>query len=373
MNRIHGLDALRGLAILAMMVANLQAILVPLPHPMALRVVGSVAAPLFVVISGFMVSLTASEHSFGHSLRRGAWLIGVGIFVDLIVWGIYPAMSAEVLYLIGLAVPLVYLATRLPSWGLWGAAALVLLAPPLVQAKLGYAPFPIEFYLSGVRVFPESGQTSLLTHWLGDGWFPVFPWVGFALFGAGLSRGWKQGGMIALKPWLLWGGLGLAAGGIASYFLYPPQTFIRGSWSEMFYPPTIQYEAAALGAVSLLLLLFLGWGQGLLRVPVGALAVLGRASLGLYFGHLFLGYQVLTRGGEGWGMMTWLQYAVSYAGIALVLGAVAWGYEVLGLSKKRVVGRGLRGVVAGTIIVFIASLLLGRYPLPGGFPIWPGV
>ncbi|MDP6099817.1 MAG: hypothetical protein QGH66_00110 [Dehalococcoidia bacterium] len=52
------------------------------------------------------------------------------------------------------------------------------LLPPLffyIQGWLGYAPFPVEFYLSSYRVFPLDGQTDILTHWLADGWFPVFP------------------------------------------------------------------------------------------------------------------------------------------------------------------------------------------------------
>ena len=52
------------------------------------------------------------------------------------------------------------------------------LLPPLffyIQGWLGYAPFPVEFYLSSYRVFPLDGQTDILTHWLADGWFPCSP------------------------------------------------------------------------------------------------------------------------------------------------------------------------------------------------------
>lgn len=358
-----------------MMVANLQAILVTPPHPLVLRAIGSIAAPLFIALSGFMVGLTAGRHSFWYFLvRRGAWVMGVGVFVDLVVWRIYPAMSAEVLYLIGLSIPLAYLGTRLPRWGLAVAAGAVLLAPPLLQEWLGYAPFPIEFYLSGERVFPAEGQTGLLNHYLVDGWFPAFPWLGFSLLGALVGREWQRGGAAALRRWLGWVGLALAAGGMLSYLVLPPATFVRWSWTEMFYPPTPQYEAAALGVVCLLFWLFLraGPAPSPLRVPLGVLAPLGRASLGLYFGHLFLGYQVVSKLAGGWGMMTWRQYAAAYTGILLVLWGVAQGYEALGARERRWLGWGLRGLVVVTIATFVGLVATGRFPLPGGVPIWPG-
>lgn len=376
MTRVGSLDALRGLAIVTMMVANLQAILLAPPHPLPLRAIGSIAAPLFIALSGLMVGLTAGRHSFWYFLvKRGAWVMGVGVFVDLVVWRIYPAMSTEVLYLIGLSMPLAYLGTRLPRWGLAGTAGAILLAPPLLQGWLGYGPFPIEFYLSGERVFPAEGQTSLLNHWLVDGWFPLFPWLGFSLVGALVGREWQKGGLARLRPWLKWGGVTLIAVGIASYLFSPPATFVRWSWTEMFYPPTLQYEAAALGVASLLLWLFLNTdtGAGPLRLPLGFLATLGRASLSLYFGHLFLGYQVLTRVAGGWGLMTWAEYAASFAAVVLVLWGVAGGYQALGERERRWLGWGLRGLVALTIAVFIALVAVGRYPLPTGIPLWAGL
>ncbi len=45
---------------------------------------------------------------------RGAALIGVGAWLDTYVWGLYPFLSMDVLYLIGVSMPLCYLVGKLP-------------------------------------------------------------------------------------------------------------------------------------------------------------------------------------------------------------------------------------------------------------------
>ena len=63
-DRNRSIDMIRGFAIVAMMAANLLGVVLADPAPFALRLVSSLAAPLFIILSGFMVSLTADRHNF---------------------------------------------------------------------------------------------------------------------------------------------------------------------------------------------------------------------------------------------------------------------------------------------------------------------
>ena len=71
--RNHSLDVLRGLAIVTMILSNFAGEMLKAPHPFLLTVIGSLAAPLFVMIAGFLVGLSVLNkgYSFGYFLLRG--------------------------------------------------------------------------------------------------------------------------------------------------------------------------------------------------------------------------------------------------------------------------------------------------------------
>ena len=106
--RDDGIDALRGLAIVTMVASHLARELLVQPHPLALRAYGSLAAPLFVTLAGLMVAQTCSAKGYplGHYIRRGGLILLLAAAVDLGLWGLYPMVGVDVLYLIGVAVPL---------------------------------------------------------------------------------------------------------------------------------------------------------------------------------------------------------------------------------------------------------------------------
>src|SRR5262249_5822100 len=148
------------------------------PHPLWLRLYGSFAAPTFVFLSGMMVAFTARAHDrkWRYFLPRGAALLLTGALVVAAIWPIRPFTSADVLYLPGHATPVAPL--LLFTWQAIGVAVglLVILVAPILQSALGYTPYPTEFYLNGRPTLVVPGQTSIIHHWLVDGYFPVFPW-----------------------------------------------------------------------------------------------------------------------------------------------------------------------------------------------------
>lgn len=97
-SRDESIDILRGLAILTMIAANTAGILLRPPHPLALRLYGTFAAPLFIAISGAMVFKSAQDkpdRTFLYFLKRGLW---VCFSFSLPCWhSLYYDTSAKVL------------------------------------------------------------------------------------------------------------------------------------------------------------------------------------------------------------------------------------------------------------------------------------
>lgn len=345
---------IRGFAIVAMMVLNLSDVVLARPAPFVLRLVGSLAAPLFIILSGLMVSLTADRRNFGYFLLyRGAWIVSVGILVDLVVWQIYPLMSMEVLYLIGISMPLAYFVRKLKSYQRAAIALCILVLTPILQRVLGYTYFPTEFYLlSGAPVVEVKAQTGIINHWLVDGWFPIFPWLALSIIGVEIGESLKRARPETFASALTYIGSALTILGSLSFVFAYPQTFVRGTWSELFYPPTIGYLALAIGICLLTFRFFMGLQNHRISRLFQPLSIMGQASLGIYFGHLFLISHLLTWVSGGWWKMGLGWYLVSYTFLLLAMWVMAKLYSLLGNVGKRQAGRISRGLV---LLVFLAT------------------
>lgn len=305
--RSHAVDALRGAAIVSMFAANLAGPCLSPPHPLWLRAYGSFAAPTFVFLAGMMTSLGRRRAPLGHLLKRSLWLVGLAVAIDLLCWGVDPFETFDVLYLLGLALPLVGLTARLELWLQALLAALVLLATPWLRQRLGYGPL-----LPDHLAYPWPAWRRLLV----DGWFPIFPWLGVALLGGVFGR------LDPLRPerkrWLLPVGSLLSLAGALAWLLSPPHLVTRLGYSELFYPPSGPYLAIALGAV---LLLLRGFDALERRFALGWLVLLGRSSLLLYVSHVALIALVLDEWFAGQSLPA---YLTLYGSMALGLAALAW-------------------------------------------------
>jgi uncharacterized membrane protein len=288
-DRDISVDALRGIGIVIMIAANMAALLLIQPHPLWLRLYGSFAAPLFILVSGMMVNYTTSTKGYGlrHFAGRGLMIIAVGALVDVLIWKIYPFTTFDVLYLIGISLPLAYIFGRLKTPARWIIIAAIFLATPLLQILFGYTDYPTEFNLLGQSTVIVSDQTSILNHWLVDGWFPIFPWIGFIFLGdalAGIRRNSESKGRLGRGRVLLTG-LVLLVLGIVIWMVYPGSLLVRAGYSELFYPPTIGYVVTATGfAVTLFGLVDRTASSRVYR----PFQTMGRSSLFIYILHLAL-------------------------------------------------------------------------------------
>src|SRR5579871_1482995 len=177
--RVAWIDILRGIAIILMIPANLS----PLwssAHPLWFRIAASYAAPAFIMLSTGMVILNANSHNFNYYLKRGLLVIGFGVFMDVCVWKIFPFITYDVLYLIGLVMPIIYLIRHFSTIQLFFLGLLIFFLTPFLQHSIGY-----HLEISEVALFHPywPGMGRIIQALLIDGWFPVFPWLGIAIFG----------------------------------------------------------------------------------------------------------------------------------------------------------------------------------------------
>ena len=98
--RFVELDIARSIAILIMIVANAAPSLLEEEsvHPI-FRVICSLAAPLFIFISGLTFRVNMDSKKSG-LLKNAFYLLASAAFVDVAIWRIMPFCTFDVLYLI---------------------------------------------------------------------------------------------------------------------------------------------------------------------------------------------------------------------------------------------------------------------------------
>ncbi len=289
--RDRTLDIMRGLAIFLMVQGNLAGAVFPPPYPIwgkAYVAIGSFVPALFMLVAGMMVAYTAEQkgYTLKHFLLRALGLFVTGaVILEMFIWGIVPLLAADILYTIAIALPLTYLFLQLGGGWRWVLVVSVFLAGPILQQTVGYTPYPTEYSLTGtLSANAVYNETNVLQHWFVDGWFPLFPWVGFALLGANLAVGRWRGKVrrtFARGP-VIAAGAGLLLFGVSLWSVYGGPLYIRGGFTELIYPPTLAYIATALGEIILLFALVDATAQSKLYQP---LKVFGGSALFLYWFH----------------------------------------------------------------------------------------
>ncbi len=327
-NRDISIDILRGLAIFTMVAANMAPYVLIEPHPFWFRFYGSFAAPLFILISGMMVALTTltKGHDFKYFLVRGILIVTVGALIDVLMWNFYPFTTVDVLYLIGVSLPIAHLFLRLNNSYQWLIVIIIFLFTPVLQNVLGYTDYPTEFYLTGEQTIVVENQTSILNHWLVDGWFPLFPWLGFSLLGVILANlRWKykkfEENIIIL-------GISILILGSIIWYFFPGKFLTRAGYSELFYPPTIGYIISAIG---LILTLFYIVDYKPTIVIYKPLQILGESALFMYILHLLLGKYIIAL---VWSKENLQTFLLIYIGLSIFLILIAYGLRLFKIKWK---------------------------------------
>lgn len=294
--RISWIDILRGIAIILMIPANLS-LLWSQPHPLWFRILASFAAPIFIMLSTGMVILNANKYHLKHFFQRGLIIIGFAICMDICIWKIFPFVTYDVLYLIGFALPIIYLARHFSITKLVILGTIIFILTPLLQQLFGYH-LEISEITWAHPYWP--GTFRLFQSWLIDGWFPVFPWLGVAFFGAAFFRIiFLNKGYLITKKMVLFSSIVILIG---FFLLFIPTNEFnnvtnhgimaeRGGFSEIFYPPTLAYLITAIGMVIILARL----AQYFAKFTFSkVLSLFGRFSLFIYLLHQAIAVFLIT-------------------------------------------------------------------------------
>lgn len=278
--RNHSVDFLRGVAILIMVAANSYPYLFPdLPCPTLVRVLFSTAAPIFIFLSG--ISLRLSEEngkSILNTIQRICQVLFFAVLIDVVIWGIMPFYTMDVLYLISFSLITILGLRRLPDF----FALLVFVLS--FSLTLFFAQY-YNFNLNEVAAF-ESGDDYLVvdaaTHIFIDGWFPVFPWIGVSILGYYFTKHRLVFGKY-LNLFFLIGLSGVF--GFLIFTLGGTFTFNapRSNYMEIFYPVTLPFFVY-MGSIFLLVFYFMQKNY----LSRNYLGLLGTFSLAVYFFHAFL-------------------------------------------------------------------------------------
>jgi uncharacterized membrane protein len=266
------------------------------------------------------------DYPFGYFLRRGLALVGVAAFLDVASWQLYPFTSFDVLYVIGISAPIAYFFGRIRNAPIqWFVVGVVFLLAPLLQNAFGYTEYPSEFNFDGTYSLVVESQTSILNHLFIDGWFPVFPWLGFSLLGVLLGNyRWKAGGIQAFcNGKTLIAATALLVVGISTWLIKPVILYSRDGFSEVFYPPTLRFCIYTVGVILVLFYLIDKFRDTSLLQPV---STIGRSSLFLYVLHSLTINYILSHFFEGLRAGAFL---LLWLGFAIFIAVVAYGLKIL--------------------------------------------
>ncbi|MFM7320381.1 MAG: hypothetical protein ACKO5K_02505 [Armatimonadota bacterium] len=326
--RLAGLDAARGVAVLAMTWMHLVPADGPGPGPLAARWLEGKAAALFFLLAGagwwFEEIAYGDRPGFtGSRLRRAGVLAVLGAVLHATAW------TTEVL--LPMATLLIF-ATVLRRWpraaALSAAVSLgVALVVPMVSGKWLAAD-----WLDDGSHRMDSGSVGAWVRGLSvDGSYPWAPWWAVVWAGGWMARGLANraaGGSVGRMAGWLPGGAALLAGiglsalgerlGGAGFVV------LSRAWEPT---TTVPFVLVAGGSAWLVAVACAGW-----RRPFEGLVALGRWSLTVYVAHivLLIGALRLVWPGDDWpagvGMEAWFWWST-----ATVLGA--WWWRARGGSR----------------------------------------
>lgn len=184
--RCHFVDFLRGIAIIVMLQANIIPYINHLPSPLYLRLLYSLAAPIFIFLSGYSATKFSSSNrnvlitSFPFSVQR---VLCSAIFVDTFAWVLYPFQTFDVLYIISLVILTLHHFNHTDIYWIIFSFCFIFLIWIILYFIAAYRFHVLTLFISQtipILTYVES----CVRHFLFDGWFPFFPWILVGWFGS---------------------------------------------------------------------------------------------------------------------------------------------------------------------------------------------
>ena len=286
------IDIIRGIAIVIMLGANVVGYVTSCElHPLWFDIFSSLAAPLFVLLSGYMVAINTvmKNRSISYFLLRGGLLILTAALIDTFIWQLLPFATFDVLYVIGLGMLVVFFLEKKSLWIKSGFIAAILIITVILQHLWEYAEWPMEIeFLSGDADYSDLTFFNVIKALLYDGWFPIFPWIAVPVLGSVFAHFRKKSeNSFANIKTVACGAILTIIGFVWLYWTYSGECAFdelvkRNPYGEIFYPATIPFMIGILGICLLTFSLIDKTKNGVFWQP---LTIFGQTSLFNYILH----------------------------------------------------------------------------------------
>jgi uncharacterized membrane protein len=109
--RLDTIDFLRGIAVFIMIIANSTPYIFNLSSYNTLRIIFSLAAPIFIFLAGYTTQMNFENNKL-EKLIRIFQVILIAVIIDIFVWRSIPFYTFDVLYLIGASKLLLFILNK---------------------------------------------------------------------------------------------------------------------------------------------------------------------------------------------------------------------------------------------------------------------
>jgi uncharacterized membrane protein len=218
MKRVDSIDVLRALAIIFMVLCHFPVNLSPVEgqYPWVYffsnHIIGDFAAAIFLVLVGVSQVLSTSKTGYipigaqfwnDRAIRRGIFIFFIGLIFSMSMRGWEAIFEWDILTLIGASLIVIRLLGRLPAFGILLVGLIFISPSPFLREYSQY----LQHWGNGVTTVPginevlpgilydPSGEYAptwsiqeIVEGFFIEGYFPIFPWLFFPLFGVFLGK-----------------------------------------------------------------------------------------------------------------------------------------------------------------------------------------
>ncbi len=179
------IDFIRSIAIIIMIIANSAAVIGNKEYSYFFRIICSLAAPLFVLLSGISFSVSSKYKSTSHTKTRSAlYLLITASCIDLFIWQSPPFYTFDVLYIIAFGI---FLNIFLNHKTLVYFLSFILLSIGLAVYLQVVLPYRFDMQEISLQNIVDMNVIdyiiSSILYMFVDGWFPIFPWICLPIIG----------------------------------------------------------------------------------------------------------------------------------------------------------------------------------------------
>jgi len=305
--RIAGLDALRGLAVILMLEQHLGKWLWEVPwiniraivhrHPILIgsNAIGGLAAPLFIMLAGIGAALLVKNRggsagraaSSGILVKRGIIIMIMGYMLNLITPAWFSPLSWYVLHLIGFSMLTAPVFLRMSGIAALIAGSILFFVTPVFQYILDVPSVLNNSLMAGISSAGNAFRVMLV-----QGHFPVLPWLGVFVFGT-VSGKWISGGnrrrlLYAALSFIVAGGMAGIAGLLFPGILKSACALRYLKLSLRLYPVYLPLMLMLTGSAMLVVLAATADRISHFLNNRSPIVLLGRCSLSVFIVHIFI-------------------------------------------------------------------------------------